>query len=1104
MLVPAIFYYSPVPPAGTFANQPLPIHKIFNKYEFRGHRAATCSFPNKYNLHSAVSGKTVYLRDFFRTIEAKDDRRKSSYDMQGKGIIKFILISVAIVSVAIFMTTLPTRSVENAAEAYANKVASKLPSDQQPVAKRLAYAQYLDSISDKSILDIPLIGSFTYPQLKSKQIALGLDLKGGMNVVLQVDLSDLLKELSNSSSNPALLKSIDEAAARQKKEQGDFITFFGQAWEKNQGGKMGAIFSLHPALKEKINFDSDNSTVLNVLREKATETVDLTYQSLKERIDELGVVQPNVNLDAARQLILVELPGVSNPKRARSFLQNSAKLEFWDVVNVNDPRIMASLSTVDKKLQARTGTTTSQPDSIKQAKLDSLGNPTGDSLWVVNPDRGANKGPLLSALSLNGGLISGPQGMTMAPAVVGTASRNLTDDISAMFKDTLVAGALPRDIRFMWSSKPLTDAAGKPTDKYELYAIKDASGVGKSPLEGDLIADSYASPDPTTGEMTVYLNMNQEGARIWGDMTTKAAQAGNRQIAIALDGKIISAPTVRQPIMGGNSTISGGFTVQEGQDLAKLLNIGKLPARTEIIQESIIGPSLGAENINKSMLAMGLGFLLVFAFMMAYYAGGGVVAILAVILNVFFILGAMASTGTVLTLPGIAGIVLTIGMAVDANVIIYERIREELRAGKSNSQAIIEGFKHSYSAIIDSNLTSMITAVVLAYFGLGPIKGFAMTFIIGLLSTFFTAVLVGRMMIDWWTAKGKELSVSYPWSANVLVNAKYDWMGKRKIAYVFSAVLIVASLVSFFTRGFELGVDFKGGYSYNIQFDRAVKVNADQIREGMTKVFGSAPVVKAISTENTFNVTTSYLIDDSSKEAVDKVNNALYNGVKGIDANVGSFEKFIDPDQSGTHVTSSSKVGATVADDITRSSFIATIVALLLVFIYILVRFNKWQYSLGAVIALFHDTIITLGMFSMLRGILPFSLEIDQAIIAALLTVIGYSINDTVIVFDRVREYLRFGSKAQTSYELVNGAVNSTLSRTLITSLTTLFTIITLLFFGGASIKGFAFAITFGIAFGTYSSVFVATALTYDLSGGNLSAGSSKESVSEKANVTSA
>jgi SecD/SecF fusion protein len=610
-----------------------------------------------------------------------------------------------------------------------------------------------------------------------------------------------------------------------------------------------------------------------------------------------------------------------------------------------------------------------------------------------------------------------------------------------------------------------------------LYAIKKERA--EAPVSGDQVVAAAAEPDPITKETGVTLRMDKNGAKAWAEMTTKAAQDNNRQVAILLDDEVVSAPSVNEPITGGNTQITGNFNIQEAQDLANILEIGKLPAETKIISEALVGPSLGKENISKSINSLVIGFLIVMAFMFLYYSSAGIMSIISLFLNIFFIFGTLASFGTVLTLPGIAGIVLTIGMAVDANVIIYERIREELDEGKTLMTSISEGFRQSYSAIIDSNVTTLLSAFMLSYFGLGPIKGFAVVLIIGILSSMFTAVLVSRLLIDWWTGKGKELKFSNSYSKSAFSNINVDWMGNRKLAYIFSGVLVLLSVLSIFTRGFEFGVDFKGGYSYNIQFSESV--NPEDLRKELTTAFyGNTPVVKSIDSENSLNVVTSYMIDSGDENASQKVLERLFAGVNNLSGNSLDITNFSNPEGKGTHVVSSSQVGPTVAEDIKSSSLQAALFALALIFLYIFIRFNKWQYSAGAVIALFHDTIITLGVFSALHGILPFSMEVDQAFIAAILTVIGYSINDTVVVFDRIREMMGIYIK-RSRHEVINKAINNTLSRTTLTSLTTLFVVIVLFLFGGSSIKGFSFAILFGITIGTYSSIFIASPLMSDL-----------------------
>lgn len=1014
--------------------------------------------------------------------------------MQGKGIIKFFLVVLTIMCLLQYFYLLPTSKVENNAESYAQSLASNIADPaQKNEAITAARSTYLDSMSSEVIFSIPMLKKYTYEDLKNAQLNFGLDLKGGMSVVLQVDLKDFLKNVAGNSNDVNFLAALDNAEKAQATSQADFISLFADEYKKvAPNGSLRNIFA-RGALKEEIGTKNSNADIIVLLRETATQTVDLTYKRLKERIDELGVVQPNVSLDAARDLILVELPGISNPERARKFLASTAKLEFWKTYRINDNvNILGAFQEADRKLGVTGGENTeAAADFTVQTKYnynyDDTGNITDstayqDTIMRSSVNQLNSGGPLLSLLQLNG---QTGAGISYPLTVVGVAAKNKIDRINKYLDQPNIKALFPKDVKFMWGYSNidyLSEESSQPM--YELYAIKTSRGQDKALLEGDVVTGATSNPDPSTGKITVSLQMNGEGARKWGQITTEAAQNNNREIAISLDNKIVSAPSVNGAITGGNSAITGDFSQQEGDDLAKILEIGKLPAQTKIIQEQIVGPSLGAENISRSLNSMIIGLALVLIFMIAYYGGGGIVSIIALLANLFFIGGALANFGTVLTLPGVAGIILTIGMAVDANVIIYERIREELREGKSTLAAIKDGFQQSYSAIIDANVTTILTACVLAYFGLGPIKGFAIILIIGVISSLFTAVLVGRLMINWWSEKGNEMSFWTGFSKNAFSNLSIDWLGKRKMAYVLSGIIIVAGFVSMAVRGFELGVDFKGGYSYNIQFDEGQNVSADDLRAALSSdaTFGKEPIVKAVSTQNTFNVTTDYLITDASEEAADKVMSALFTGVNSILGGSLKADQFKNPNGIGAHVTSSNKVGPNIADDIKTSSFYAAVLALLFIFFYIFARFNRWQYSAGAVAALFHDTLVVLAIFSIGHGIFPFAMTIDQAFIAAILTVIGYSINDTVVVFDRIREFMGLYS-SKSKEEIINSAINSTVSRTVITSLTTLFVVSILLFFGGSSIRGFAFALFIGIIVGTYSSVFIATPIMSDLSG---------------------
>ena len=1009
--------------------------------------------------------------------------------MQGKGLIKIFLVLLVLVSLLQILYTVPTSKVEAEAERYSEYEAGLVAEDMAFERAKEAKAHFLDSMSSEEIFKIPLFQSFTYNDLKNRQLNLGLDLKGGMSAVLEVDLRELLITLSGNSNDPAFRKALDNATAGKASTQSDYVNLFFQEYVKlpaDERSGLARIFSRDAEMKELISLDTPDGEVVRILREKANETVDLTFKRLKQRIDKLGVVQPNVNLDAARDLILVEMPGIDNAARAREFLTGTANLEFRDIYRVSDPGIMGAFQEADRILTAGSDATQTNEavfDSIPQPVLDNLGNETGDTTWQMverATETFGNEGTLLSLLELNGA--NGQLGYTRT--TVGVAKKNKKSAIDKLLSRPEIKALFPSDAKFAWSRDPISvRSVGEGIDvegKYALSMVKMLAGSTKAPLEGDVIVATSASPNPQ-GEMGVSIRMDGVGTKKWAQMTEKAFNAGQREIAILLDDEIVSAPYIKQPITGGNSEISGNFSVQEAKDLASILEVGKLPADISIVQESTVGPSLGATNISKSFRALIIGISLVLLFMVFYYGGAGIISIIALLLNLFFIFGALASFGTVLTLPGFAGIILTVGMAVDANVIIFERIREELRAGKTLLASVTDGFRNSYSAIIDANVTTLLVAGVLTYFGLGPIKGFAVILIIGVLCSLFTAVLLGRMIIDWWIGGDRNLTFWTGASKNMFANLNFDWIGKRKIAYVFSGVLIVAGLASIFTRGWDLGVDFQGGWKYDIEFSDEVSIDAETLRTGLAETLGPQTIVKSVEAENTFNIVTPYRINDTDDKIAEEVAETLRQSLVAITgAEIDAKNFTLASTDNQTHILSSSKVGPTIADDIKRSSFKAGFFALLLIFLYLFLRFNKWQFSLGAVAAVIHDSLIVLGLFSLLKGIVPFSLEIDQAFIAALLTVIGYSINDTVVVFDRIREDLGIYTNKSTD-EVINIALNNTFSRTIITSLTTLFGVLILFLFGGESTKGFAFALLIGIIVGTYSSIFIATPIVRDL-----------------------
>jgi SecD/SecF fusion protein len=990
--------------------------------------------------------------------------------MQAKGIIKFFLVLLLLVCASQFLYYIPTNKVENDADRYGKNLATAVAPELKLTTEKAGRLHFLDSMSSVQVFKSSILGNYTYQELKSKQLALGLDLKGGMSVLLQVDLKDFLNALSGGSTDPNFLKAIDNAKEMQKQSQGDYITLFVQEYRKLAGdNKLSSIFARNESLKGLVTMESTDAQVQAMMRRKANETVEETFKRLKQRIDKLGVVQPNVSLDKARDIIVVELPGIENPERARKFLQQAAKLEFWEVYRINDAPIAPALQEADGRLKLLAKGDTSQ----------------------YTKDTSSIAGPLFAILSPNGG-------GAFSPAVIGIAEKNKRSAIDTMLKQPQIAQLFPRDLIFRWSKDPIKDPTGKMSNQYELFAVKKTAGKDGPALDGERVVDARAQSGDKSGGVEVSLRMDNEGANLWGMLTEKCAQDNNREVAILLDDEVVSAPRVINPIKGGNSSITGSYTVQEAQDMASVLQVGKLPAKAEIIQESTVGPSLGEANIKASLWSLGISFLAIMLFMGVYYSTGGIISIIALFANLFFIIGMLTSRGTVLTLPGIAGIVLTMGMAVDANVIIYERIREELAEGKTKLQAISDGFKHSMSAVVDGHVTAFLTSVVLIWKGLGPIKGFGVVLAVGVIFTLFTAVLVSRLITDWWMARGNDINFFAKFSEGAFKNINYDWMKMRKKAYMVSALIIGAGIVSILVRkpAFEFGVDFLGGYKFEVAFDK--KMNPEDLRQAFAKSFeGQSTNVKAVNSDNTFDITTSYMTNEQGDGVQEKVIAKLFEGVNAASGGGLNEAKFKAGDAGATHIKSSVKVGPAVADDIRTSSIWTTIFGILIIGAYILIRFNRWQYSLGIVIAAVHDALITVSLFTLFHGIVPWSMEVNQDFIAALLTIIGYSINDTVIVYDRIREYMRKYTNKPMA-QVINDGINSTLSRTIITSLTVLMVTFILFLFGGSAIKGFAFALFVGLLAGTYSSIFIAAPVMMDFSK-NLDLSEYKEEVTEGA-----
>ncbi len=1026
--------------------------------------------------------------------------------MQSKGAIKVFAIAFALVCLFQLSFTFFSTKVERDARKYAKgpeterKAEAMAAGDQIMKTMfidslvRVRESYYLDSMSNEVVFNI-LLEKYTYKDVKEREINLGLDLRGGMNVVLEVSIGDIVRALAGPNNvNPIFQQAMQKAYAKQRASQRDFVTLFGEAFnEVDPNAKLASIFNT-VELKDKISYNSTNEEVLNVIRQETEGAFDRTYNILRTRIDRFGVTQPNVQKLAGTGRILVELPGIKDPARVRKLLQGTANLEFWETYTY--PEIYTYFTEANKRLVTVIGTEKIEGEASGEGTVSSTEPGTTELAAAEEADTAkslldqiesdtasaadrsfeeyAKENPLYAYLQPN--FVQGEDGNFYPgqSATVGIAEVKDTANINAMLRK--VESVFPRNMKLVWTVKPRDEQY----NVLDLVALKVTSRDGSPALGGGVIVDARQDYD-NMGNVEVSLNMNTDGARTWKRLTGENI---DRQIAIVLDNHVYSMPFVRSEIPNGMSSISGGgMTLEEAQDLANILKAGKLPASARIVEEAVVGPSLGQEAINAGLWSFVIAFILVLLYMIFFYARAGWVADLALVVNIFFILGVLASLGAVLTLPGIAGIVLTLGMAVDANVIIYERIKEELRAGKGIRLAITDGYKAAYSAIIDGNVTTLLTAIVLYVFGTGPVQGFATTLIIGILSSLFTAIFISRIIFTGLLDRNKTITFDLPATKNFLKNTKIDFIKLRKYAYIFSITLSVIGIISLVTRGLDQGVDFAGGRTYVIRFDNNVKTV--DVRTALAAQFeGNAPEVKTFGPTSQVKVTTKYMIDNDGVEVDSILQNKLFQGLKPFyadpDFNYSDFTTDVTESGKLLGIRSSQKVGPTVADDIRNRAFMAVFFALIVIFVYIAIRFKKWQYGLGGLISLFHDSLITLGIFSLLYSIMPFSMEADQALIAAILTIIGYSINDTVIIFDRIREYVFLHPKRDYRTN-VNEALNSTLSRTVNTAGSTLIVLIAMFIFGGETVRGFTFALLFGVFFGTYSSVFVATPLAYDL-----------------------
>jgi len=967
--------------------------------------------------------------------------------MQGNSLIKTFAILFSLVSIYQLSFTFISSTLENKAK---NAAIQKISEDEISFAKKRASEEvrFLDSIGD-----FPVLMYSSYNDAKQKELNQGLDLKGGINVILQISIKDLLKGLAENSSNPKFLKALDDADELQKQSDQTYLESFFEAFDSsNDQTKLTSpeIFG-NRTLSSEVSFDTSDDDMRSILNSKIDESIVSAFEVLRKRIDKFGVTQPNIQRLGTSGRILIELPGAKDIDRIQNLLQSTAQLEFWETYKNDD--FSEFLVSANEYLSS-SETINNQSES-SQSDIDDLLSEveqTSDSIQnTSNPLLG-----LVKAFSFQG-----------SPILARFLPRD-QDIVNSYLSLPEVRKLLPRDYRFtkfLWGK---VDQDGLTS----LYVIK-SNREDLAPLSGGVVVDASQSYD-AVGNPAVSMQMNAQGARIWENLTDFAYRQ-NSNIAIVLDDIVYSAPGVtRGAISGGRSEITGDFDLNEAIDLANVLRAGKLPASASIIQSEVVGPSLGQEAIDSGIYSFLIALTFVLVWMIFYYGPSGIFADIALILNILLIFGILAGLGAVLTLPGIAGIVLTIGMSVDANVLIFERVREELKKEKGLKQSINDGFNNALSSILDANITTGLTALVLYIFGTGPIKGFATTLLIGIATSLFTAIFITRLLIDNKVFKSGKLEFSTKSTKNLFTNLKIKFLGKRKATYVISSILVLISLSSLLFQGLNQGVDFLGGRSYIVRFDKEVK--STDIESTLNDVFGSAEV-KTFGASNQLKITTKYKVEQEGLEVDNEIKNILFENLNSIYTNPITYDEFSSGNQVG--IMSSIKVGPTIADDIKQNSVWAILGSLVIVFFYILLRFQKWQFSLGAVSAVFHDLLIVLGIFSLTYKIMPFNMEINQAFIAALLTVIGYSLNDTVVVFDRIREFFKIHSSWDNE-TTVNTALNSTLSRTLNTSLTTLIVLIAIFIFGGESIRGFMFALIIGVMVGTYSSVFIATPIMFD------------------------
>lgn len=985
--------------------------------------------------------------------------------MQNKGLVKLFALMFGLVSIYQLSFTFKNNQILDDAQQYA--IAKVAETEPEYDAKRsIEQSQYLDSLSNQDVFDIG-IASFNFSEVKEKTMNLGLDLKGGINVILQISVKDILVGLANDSKDPVFRKALIDAEELQKDSQNTYLEDFFIAFEAIEGETQLAspdIFA-NRTLSEEITFNMSNDEVKPVLSAKIDESIVSAFEVLRKRIDKFGVTQPNIQRIGNSGRILVELPGAKEVERVKGLLQSTAQLEFWDAFKgeefigfINQANETLKTIVVPQINDVESNDDESQEDAISDIIGDTDAetgevaeiNPLGDLI------RGLTAGPVIASFELKD-------------------KQTVTDYLNLPQVRALLTPE-QRYAKFVWGIpqvQKIDSEDNQSIELVELYALQ-GNRDNKPPLSGAVITDARQSYQQN-GKVSVSMKMNLKGAKIWEEMTGEAFNTGG-QIAIVLDDIVYSAPGVTSgPISGGNSEISGSFTLNEAVDLANVLRAGKLPASADIVQAEEVGPSLGQEAIDSGMKSFLIALALVLLWMIFYYGKAGIFSDLALLLNIVLIFGILSGLGAVLTLPGIAGIVLTIGIAVDANVLIYERVREELYKGKGQKESVRDGFNNALSSILDANITTGLTALILYVFGTGPIKGFATTLLIGIITSLFTAIFISRLLIDAHLNRGGRLEFSTGLTKGLFRSINIAFLKKRKMAYVVSATIIIAGLTSLFTTGLDQGIDFVGGRTYTVRF--AKDMNTEEVKSALTDVFNSAEV-KTIGSANQLKISTKYKVDENSAEVDQEVQEKLYTALIPFLPDGTTYDQFIDAENNVGKMYSG-KVSPTIADDIKKSSVWAILGSLIVVFLYILLRFKKWQFSLGAVAAVFHDVLIVLGIFSLAWKYLPFSMEIDQAFIAAILTVIGYSLNDTVVVFDRIREYISEHSSWEFD-KIVNGALSSTLSRTLNTSLTTLVVLIAMFVFGADSLRGLLFALIIGVLVGTYSSVFIASPIMHD------------------------